>query len=737
MSGDLDQLFLRVITTSAPLVGKAYLEKLPQILVDASGGAAFLTRLERNGSYRMMGLAGVEGQDLPRTLSGEPWTGDSTTTVIYHPSNTGQRFPDDAILEGMETFFAVPLSNATGARNGYVGLLDRARWSANEAATAEALLRLVAPRAGAELERHQLQEQLTAELRNFSELAAYADEGFVSWIGEDHPQVVYANEAAARILGYEDNDVASDAGLVPRILAAAVEREGAANAWTGTLAVPHAGASDTMVALRLTSEDGFSEGRLYRCIMRIASPEDDTGSGDDPFSDVLMALPFAAIVVQDDDVIFMNPRASEVTGCTRENLLDRSAILEDSRSDVPLKLREFARRAQASASSMHTLRLKPPRGHERYIQMRTRTITLRGERALILAPLDLTREHAQQNKLQAFANLGARILESLPVDIIVVDGDGRVVAVSDPSNEFARRVGQIARCRPALAIGDDYLARCREEVNGDDEMGRQSLLGIGSVLNGTIPYFATQYESVDDAGATHSLVISGTPLKGGGAIIAHSDITPLKRNEARLAEEEARQRALLRNLPDQLARVSSDGRVMETWTPAAASRMVAPLPRAAMNRAIVELLPSAAGERIMKAVHDAIQSNAVVSCIIVLPYEDDEREYEMRAVPLMERESMLFVRDRTAEKWSPGAGAADAEAGQRQTIVRENAYGLTFREVGVLELMAQGASDKEIAATLGVSVFTVYKHVSKILHKMNAASRTEASLRVVREHMFS
>jgi DNA-binding NarL/FixJ family response regulator len=156
-----------------------------------------------------------------------------------------------------------------------------------------------------------------------------------------------------------------------------------------------------------------------------------------------------------------------------------------------------------------------------------------------------------------------------------------------------------------------------------------------------------------------------------------------------------------------------------------------------MNRPIGELLPNAAAERILKAVHDAIQSNTVVSCIIMLPYEDDEREYEMRVLPLMEHESMLLVRDRTAEKWSPGAGAADADTGQRRTIVRENAYGLTFREVGVLELMAQGASDKEIAATLGVSVFTIYKHVSKILHKMNAASRTEASLRVVRENMFS
>ncbi len=352
--------------------------------------------------------------------------------------------------------------------------------------------------------------------------------------------------------------------------------------------------------------------------------------------------------------------------------------------------------------------------------------------------MDLTREQATKDRLQALADLGARVLESLPLDLIVVDAEGRVLAVSDASNEFAERVRQVARCRPALEVGDDYVARCREQANGDDdEIARRALHGIGSVLSGTIPYFATQYDSLDAAGATVSLIMSATPLKGGGAIIAHSNITPLKRNELRLVEEEARQRDLLRNLPDQLARISSDGRVVETWIPATASRMVAPLPRAAMSRAIGELLPSAAAERIMNAVHDAVQSNTVVSCIIMLPFEGDEREYEMRVVPMTGHESMLVVRDRTAEKWLTGPGTAHPEAGQRQMIVRENAYGLTFREVGVLELMAQGASDKEIAATLGVSVFTVYKHVSKILHKMNAASRTEASLRVVRENMFS
>ena len=60
-------------------------------------------------------------------------------------------------------------------------------------------------------------------------------------------------------------------------------------------------------------------------------------------------------------------------------------------------------------------------------------------------------------------------------------------------------------------------------------------------------------------------------------------------------------------------------------------------------------------------------------------------------------------------------------------------YGLTFRELTVLHLVAAGRSDKEIAAELGISPLTIHKHVSNILARMNASSRTEAGVRALRE----
>ncbi len=54
---------------------------------------------------------------------------------------------------------------------------------------------------------------------------------------------------------------------------------------------------------------------------------------------------------------------------------------------------------------------------------------------------------------------------------------------------------------------------------------------------------------------------------------------------------------------------------------------------------------------------------------------------------------------------------------------------LTEREREVLALMAEGLSNKEIAARLGFSKRTAAFHVGNILQKLGAASRTEAVVR--------
>lgn len=52
---------------------------------------------------------------------------------------------------------------------------------------------------------------------------------------------------------------------------------------------------------------------------------------------------------------------------------------------------------------------------------------------------------------------------------------------------------------------------------------------------------------------------------------------------------------------------------------------------------------------------------------------------------------------------------------------------LTLREREVLEMMSEGLSNKEIAAQLNISAHTVKFHISSILGKLGASSRTEAT----------
>ena len=51
---------------------------------------------------------------------------------------------------------------------------------------------------------------------------------------------------------------------------------------------------------------------------------------------------------------------------------------------------------------------------------------------------------------------------------------------------------------------------------------------------------------------------------------------------------------------------------------------------------------------------------------------------------------------------------------------------LTTREVEVLRLMARGQTNKQVAAQLKISEHTAKFHVSSVLSKLGARTRTEA-----------
>ena len=61
-----------------------------------------------------------------------------------------------------------------------------------------------------------------------------------------------------------------------------------------------------------------------------------------------------------------------------------------------------------------------------------------------------------------------------------------------------------------------------------------------------------------------------------------------------------------------------------------------------------------------------------------------------------------------------------------QSTVEPHSIDLTPRELDVLALLAEGASNKTIARQLGISVHTAKFHVGSVLDKLDATGRTDA-----------
>ena len=64
-------------------------------------------------------------------------------------------------------------------------------------------------------------------------------------------------------------------------------------------------------------------------------------------------------------------------------------------------------------------------------------------------------------------------------------------------------------------------------------------------------------------------------------------------------------------------------------------------------------------------------------------------------------------------------------------------FGLTSRELDVLNLIAEGRTDKEIASALDLSVYTIKSHVRSILSKLHAINRWEAARKAREEGLLS
>ena len=109
--------------------------------------------------------------------------------------------------------------------------------------------------------------------------------------------------------------------------------------------------------------------------------------------------------------------------------------------------------------------------------------------------------------------------------------------------------------------------------------------------------------------------------------------------------------------------------------------------------------------------------------------------YTLKDITLAELESTLVRLASGDTVLHPEAASALAK--RFSANGQGKAAALTPRQREILRLLAAGLENKQIARRLGIGVHTVKTHVSRVLHKLGASSRTEAVVVALRDRLIS
>ena len=181
--------------------------------------------------------------------------------------------------------------------------------------------------------------------------------------------------------------------------------------------------------------------------------------------------------------------------------------------------------------------------------------------------------------------------------------------------------------------------------------------------------------------------------------------------------------AILEALPDTLYRIDRSGRYLEYR---GAKGLQPPLPpEEILGRTMHQVLPEDFADQGLEIIQQALDSGETQTQEYRILEEDRMAVYEARVVPLAKHEVLVIVRQMSS----------GAVTGEQLELAKK--YALTKREMAVLQAVASGLTDKAVAQRLDISPLTVRKHVASIRKKMGAQSRTEASVRALKEGLVS
>jgi PAS domain S-box-containing protein len=235
---DMARALRAIVEGTASATGDEFFRSLVMHMASALGVQhAFVAVMAGDTADRVRTVAfWSEGAIVPNieyALPGTPCERVVSGEFCHYPSGVQQRFPEDRdlVMLDAQSYMGMPLTNATGEVLGHLAVVDTRPMHEDE--QRDAILRIFAARAGAELERQAadravrlLNEQLearvaerTAELQAANRQLAIqveqrerltaileATTDLVATATLDG-QVTYMNRAGRRLLGFDDGDV--------------------------------------------------------------------------------------------------------------------------------------------------------------------------------------------------------------------------------------------------------------------------------------------------------------------------------------------------------------------------------------------------------------------------------------------------------------------------------------------------------------------------------------------------
>jgi PAS domain S-box-containing protein len=232
-----------------------------------------------------------------------------------------------------------------------------------------------------------------------------------------------------------------------------------------------------------------------------------------------------------------------------------------------------------------------------------------------------------------------------------------------------------------------------------------------------------------------------TPVRDAEGRIAHfiaikQNISERKRAEEELRESEERYRSTLDGMIEGCVIVGFDWRFL--YVNAAAPGREHRSEKARPGNTVMEAYPGIEGTEWFTYARRCMEERIPHRMESETTFPDGTKLwFDSRVQPVPEGilVASLDITERKRAEEALERSRDELEGKVEHQLLRRNPYGLTFRELTVLNLVAAGGSDRQIALVLSISHLTVQKHVSNILEKMQVASRTEASVRAVREGM--